>query len=599
MKKQIALIATLLCLFSATKAFSQCIISGGNLKAPLEYQTIEEVAKDQKKLLKAAKKGDLILKVPVVSSFRTEEDLRQLFHVCGITEFGRLFWPINYGTKTHDVWSISFSQRLELSAIKDLYFYIGRTSYDKLCITSYEGIITEEEFRKYFDKKFENRKAGYGFVTDEERDTTIAKINVLKNEYEEKVKKLHDTASKELLEENSKLEKLASDYESKKEWTYALFYYYKAYKAYSDKTSNEKDVIIEYNKRVRNLIEETKIPYYYSDRKQAYSYASELSDDNFKSYYSKYIEIKLSPTIDNSFKYEELQKCIRSGQPGFGKFSEFALHDEWKKLLMNAEKFATEFPPHRFEINKLKQKELDYKTKTATYTAHIDISGDLDVKYFNYDNKYEESNIDSLNIIRNIRSGYANAYRKDWSDLPSPKEWPQVSVTGLSATSNYTNGVAVYRSEAESQNEGYHGEEFVKRIFNAFAWRYAGCKEQQSMTLYDLKLNIVDRAGKELVKPRRVLVSTFNGLPMFVHGDDYKSNVEFTGISPEVMEKIDSGEARVNLVTVYLEYGTLGKNDQSYVNTGNVRAFIKDFKEVEIPISNVDYVYSDYIYSDY
>ena len=80
MKKNIILFAVIFCLFSGVKAFSQCIVSGGNLKKPIEYTTIEAIQKDAKKLLKAARKGELEMKFPVGSSFRNERDFERIFN---------------------------------------------------------------------------------------------------------------------------------------------------------------------------------------------------------------------------------------------------------------------------------------------------------------------------------------------------------------------------------------------------------------------------------------------------------------------------------------------------------------------------------------
>jgi hypothetical protein len=148
-----------------------------------------------------------------------------------------------------------------------------------------------------------------------------------------------------------------------------------------------------------------------------------------------YYEITLLD-LDSSVKeeakgyYTELAETIKNGNPGKGKFNDFVLHDEWKNLLINAEKFGTEYGRYAFTIGKLKKGALDYAKKTATYTAEI---------------KYSESER-YKNVIEVIDAGYTKAYKNDWKDLPVPSYWPEISVSGLNSKANLVDGVAVYRT---------------------------------------------------------------------------------------------------------------------------------------------------------
>ena len=103
--------------------------------------------------------------------------------------------------------------------------------------------------------------------------------------------------------------------------------------------------------------------------------------------------------LDSSIKeeaesyYTELAETIKNGNPGKGKFNDFVLHDEWKALLMNAEKFGTEYGRYAFTIGKLTKGTLDYVKKTATYSAEI---------------KYSESER-YRNVVGVIETGYTKA----------------------------------------------------------------------------------------------------------------------------------------------------------------------------------------------
>ena len=278
-------------------------------------------------------------------------------------------------------------------------------------------------------------------------------------------------------------------------------------------------------------------------------------------------------------KYLSLADSIKSGNPGIGNFNEFALHDEWKKLLMNAEKFGTEYGRYYFSIGKLEKKGLDYATKTATYSSKITISDSL---------IYQK-------VIEVIQAGYKAAWKKDWTDLPKPDYWPNYSVTGSSQGGNFANGVAIYRSDAKnlwsSGNLEYAPAGWG--VYNAFAYPYAGnCHGPMedgwggsldvwiAGSLYELSFNIVDENGRELVKPKRSYI--YIGSGTYRASGPYASDnsIEFKGISSALMDKISNGTARINLVGVYLKYGTYNKNRDANILPEDM---VKNFKEIPVP----------------
>ncbi len=300
------------------------------------------------------------------------------------------------------------------------------------------------------------------------------------------------------------------------------------------------------------------------------------------SYYHviQYLDIDPLSTEEAQKKFNLLADSIKSGKPGIGNFNEFALHDEWKKLLMNAEKLGTEYGRYYFYIGKLEKKELDYATKTGTYSSKITISDNL---------IYKEV------IIGVIQAGYKAAWKKDWTDLPKPDYWPNYSVTGSSQGGNFANGVAIYRSDAKnlwsSGNLEYAPAGWG--VYNAFAYPYAGnCHGPMedgwggsldvwiAGSLYELSFNIVDENGRELVKPKRSYI--YIGSGTYRASGPYASDnsIEFKGISSALMDKISNGTARINLVGVYLRYGTYNKNRDANILPEDM---VKNFKEIPVP----------------
>lgn len=315
-------------------------------------------------------------------------------------------------------------------------------------------------------------------------------------------------------------------------------------------------------------------------------------------YYDKTYVIDYKISSAATEKYNKLSNLIKNGKPGYGTYNDFQLHDAWKELLIDAEKYGTEYGKYKFTIGKLEQEKLDYSTRTATYSASIE---------FKESARYE-------NVIKVIKDGYAKAYKEDWKDLPAPINWPgDDSVSGHQTSSNLVNGVAVYRS---SLKPNFTDEEIMllalsahfgndisaagnTGVYNAFAHARAGGKKFKynlssdawfETLLYDLKFNIVDNDGNELIKPKRYL-------PIVAFGTssgktEWKNKIEFEGIPQSVMEKIDSGNAHINLVAVYLEYGQYSGTDDTVTSssTASTRNFIKNFPEIKLSLDKIEYV---------
>ena len=297
-------------------------------------------------------------------------------------------------------------------------------------------------------------------------------------------------------------------------------------------------------------------------------------------------------------KYNELSSIIRSGRPGRGSYNDFQYHDEWKNLLIDAEKYGTEYGRFKFTIGKLQQGNLDYSTKTATFFSSIKIK-DSD--------RYK-------NTISVISSGYSEAYKNDWEDMPLSRNWPEEdSVSGQMSEKNLVNGVAIYRSHLGRNMTAtekytlmslaaYGADVSVLQktgVYNAFAYGQASGKRQKISNykegwfeniLYDLKFNIVDENGKEIVKAKRYLPILYAGTDS--GRIDWDNKVEFEKIPQSVIEKIENGKARINLVAAYLEYGEYSEADDTGSDASDSnqnRAFIKNFPEIQLSLEKLDY----------
>ncbi len=237
--------------------------------------------------------------------------------------------------------------------------------------------------------------------------------------------------------------------------------------------------------------------------------------------------------------YSNIVSAIEEGKPGPGTYNVFTLHDEWKNLLINAEKLGSTTCMLDITLDKLELDSLDYSNRTANYKGKIDV---------NNSSRYER-------IIGLIEKGYKTARRSDWSDIPS--SWPRDSVSYEKNNVYNVNGALVYY---------YYGS-----YYNAFYESTSGSG------YYEAKVNIVDENGSELLSGITLSLSKGN------------NSISFKGISPELMEVIDSGKAHLNLEKVYLRYGSYSGSIQK-VETSLDKAVVKNWKNKE---DSVELAYAD------
>ena len=216
--------------------------------------------------------------------------------------------------------------------------------------------------------------------------------------------------------------------------------------------------------------------------------------------------------------YSTLVKSILSGNPGLGSYNEFTIHDEWKNLLIDAEKFGCSFNPFEVTVGNLEKGDLDYTTKTASYSASVS---------YKVGNRYKYT----IGIIEN---GYKKAYKEDWKDLP--KEWPTYSVSYKGNDVYNVEGVCIFAVKKDKFSNAHYNAFAVNELSHAeivlgrYMWNFFN-------TLMDCKFNIVDENGKELVKPVRCLLG-------------YEKTVTFKGITPDVMDLIENGKVSINPIFI-------------------------------------------------
>lgn len=98
------------------------------------------------------------------------------------------------------------------------------------------------------------------------------------------------------------------------------------------------------------------------------------------------------------FSYKRIADEIEKGNPGIGKYDEFDLHDEWKNLQNDYEKYWSENSARQFIFSKLMRKSRNFDNRTVNYS--ISLNSTLNDKF--------------ITITKLIRSGYEKAWQSDW-----------------------------------------------------------------------------------------------------------------------------------------------------------------------------------------
>lgn len=271
----------------------------------------------------------------------------------------------------------------------------------------------------------------------------------------------------------------------------------------------------------------------------------------------------------NSFV--KLADTLRGGNPGYGKFDSFTLHDEWRRVLINAERYWTEFPPVGIKIKEVKQSSINYKTRT----------GDYEVKYvyFLTDKFYDIWSI--------VTEGCKKARTSNWTDFPSfgnidrndfpymgqNPSWPFSSIFKKSdgSVSQIYNkyGVALISDKGNDYYSIYD-----TRLFGTLEWLFTG-KEFISVNSNDLRFSVFNTNGKEIVSGKRRLIN--------------KSETYYlTGVPQNVMTLLEEKKASVKLSGFFIQYGYLDSDLLINSYTEEQRPIVANLPDVGIPVRKID-----------
>lgn len=355
---------------------------------------------------------------------------------------------------------------------------------------------------------------------------------------------------------------------------------------------------------------------------------------------SYYDAIKIANDTDTARqKFGQLSDCIRNGNPGYGSFNDFTLHDEWVNLIKNAEKYFTETFPYSITFDNLESSSINYEKKTADYKLSLEVKNSSF-----YDNALEI-----------LRTGYQKVRRSDWKDLESdtkelwfmkkPDNVGYVGIhnTGIMSYPTYipifteTYKISVYNTKYtsfEKSNElaklqtdansiykkdgvalSYFASTFAP-LSSSYAKKYPGIKgigvceapafvakfstngwanrrvemsignidflipfyNSGKQTCYDLKLGIYDEKGNLVIEGTRQTICTDN------------SSYVFNNIPQAKLSVLDS-DYDIKIIGIWLNYGlydiTLLTDDD--VKNDTIRGIVKPLPDIKINTKKVDF----------
>lgn len=299
---------------------------------------------------------------------------------------------------------------------------------------------------------------------------------------------------------------------------------------------------------------------YESDKKYVYALGS---------YYDAIAE---EPTLLAKEAYDSfvtLKTLIAEGNPGFKTDDEFVLHDSWKSLLSEFERYWTENVPLRFYIEGLQKGDVDFVNRTTNYTVPFGWDDNI---------KYEK-------MLEIFREGYWSAKRSDWTDLPEIKKrwngfeysgWPDLPLPSdfNIPASGEKNGVLYSRISIYYDYKNYLDNKFYKKFYkrsDTFISSIYG-------RYYNIFVNIIDEKGNVLwTEERNFPDSTFYYATLtdgHVDYDAYRRSenfcIPFKNIPQNISNLINSGKAKVKVDSLFLEYGTLERHFKKQIPLSQV-----------------------------
>lgn len=328
-------------------------------------------------------------------------------------------------------------------------------------------------------------------------------------------------------------------------------------------------------------------------------------------------------------KYDELSDCIKNGNPGFGTFNVFSMHDEWVNLIKNAEQYFTKTFPYKitYENEDLKMDSADYENRTANYKLAL---------------KVEQTDL-YKDVLEILKTGYSKTDHKDWTDLEAEYKSLWFNSPGIAVLEHSSwNGSLVsivnfwresaFNTKYEKLNKVTEYPILQKETHstyqkNGVALSYLASVIVPYTTSYSYLTGISICEVPAFAACFSETISTYNGhnddfrfmLPFFTWGKQtcydlklaiYDENDSlildgtrqtvctwdfsylFTKIPQEKLSFLDSKKYKIKLLGIWLNYGVydISLMTDDDIKNGTIRGIVKPLPDIKIQTENVEFI---------
>ena len=319
MKKKIFFVF-ILGLLLGVRAFAQCVVSGGNLKDSLQYQTVQQMQDDVKNIKKAAKKDGTSFNIII-------PEKSKLANISSINKIANeVFDGIEINLDEYDNQCFKYSKQVSIMVTR---------KQSKYYVTGIKDLVTKTEAAKIEEEK----KA----ATQKEREEITGKIKAIKEESEKSFSEKELLKCKELGYKETTFDSAAEKYEKNKNFIFALKIYY-------EKSLLAKQELQDFNVKVQNMFQATEKVYTKWDN--TYSRIKPVYADN---------------------KYDNLLKRLETGNPWTYEYDADSRYADWKILTKEFEQYFLENPVFSVHYIDLKKSSENKENNSFVYKCNFEI----------------------------------------------------------------------------------------------------------------------------------------------------------------------------------------------------------------------------------
>ena len=619
MKKTLLSLAVVLCLFSGAKAFTQCIVSGGNFKGPVTYQSIEEMKKNLKTLKKAAKKSEIEIKIPLGSSLRNTNGITAIFEEV----FNDSVWKRKSGNpnpylkeERYSNILVNLNNTIELANLQksDICFYITlesdiynlkrvsgleTTQYlrdliinmmkkDLDCSEKQFGIIYNSKDRE--DKRSRTVNAAWdgtsnliNFLREVKNSLNIfesVKIDSVivfpeKSNKRDSIKNIVSQLGYTINETNfdEKIKMSRNDIEIHLSCSDKLATVSRGLMSLTEYESAKKKLETD-SPKINELVENGKK----FEAQKRYFYA-------LASYYEA-ANIEWNDKIEGEGlkNYIELREIIQKGLPGKEEYDEFSIRDGWIALIKDAERYFSEYPNFEIYFLNLNKSNLNYEKKTANYTFSTILirdrytilargvliqglnnydSSQLPYVWCNYDISRYSYRANKTSII-NVKNLVEEDFNKIRPEIKT-KLIPEINkIYNDNSIALFVKAGAVSKYDGESIGFSFLNNLACFDTIPSINFQKAGNIEKNGIDTNYFSKDFNEESLYEVKfglfdKDGKLIAETSK--QSLLVGDslfspyDRAGSYTFEDISSENMKKIDNGEYTIKVLGLWLRYG--------------------------------------------